>query len=68
VIAGDVQLAAEVNWLVDNVRWDVEEDLSRLVGDVPAHAIGDAGRALVKALRQFIGERPPAPPSERGQA
>ncbi len=28
-IAGDVQLAAEVNWLVDHVRWDLEDDLSR---------------------------------------
>lgn len=35
-IEGDVQLAAEVAWLVDNLRWDVEEDLARVVGDVPA--------------------------------
>ena len=27
-IAGDVQLAAEVQWLVDHVRWDIEEDLA----------------------------------------
>ena len=37
-IEGDVQLAAEVNWLVDHVRWDVEEDLARIIGDAPAHA------------------------------
>jgi ubiquinone biosynthesis protein UbiJ len=43
-IEGDVQLAAEVNWLVDHVRWDMEEDLSRLMGDAPAHA-WDAARA-----------------------
>ncbi len=54
-IVGDVQLAAEINWLVDNVRWDVEEDLSRIVGDAPAHALGQAGRATVEALRQFAG-------------
>jgi len=36
-VAGDVQLAAEINWLVDHVRWDMEEDLSRLLGDAPAH-------------------------------
>ena len=53
-IEGDVQLAAEVNWLVDHVRWDVEEDLARLVGDVPAHAIGQAARRLGGALRQFV--------------
>jgi ubiquinone biosynthesis accessory factor UbiJ len=63
VIAGDVGLAADVNWLVDNVRWDLEEDLSRLVGDVPAHAIGEAGRSMVRALRQFAGGRPAAGPT-----
>jgi ubiquinone biosynthesis protein UbiJ len=56
-IEGDVQFAAEVNWLVDHVRWDLEEDLSRIVGDAPAHAIGEAGRAFAQALRRFI----PAP-------
>jgi ubiquinone biosynthesis accessory factor UbiJ len=52
-IEGDVQLAAEVNWLVDHVRWDVEEDLARIVGDVPAHAIGQAARRIGDALRSF---------------
>ena len=52
-IEGDVQLAAEVNWLVDHVRWDVEEDLARIVGDVPAHAIGEAARRFGDALRGF---------------
>jgi len=64
-IAGDVQFAAEINWLVEHVRWDLEEDLSRLVGDAPAHAIGDVGRRMVTALRQFAAQAPgpaPAPP------
>jgi ubiquinone biosynthesis protein UbiJ len=59
-IEGDVQLAADVNWLVEHVRWDLEEDLSRLVGDAPAHAIGQAGRAVAQALKKFValaGER-----------
>ncbi|MDP2368984.1 SCP2 domain-containing protein [Rhodoferax sp.] len=54
-IEGDVQLAAEVNWLVDHIRWDIEEDLSRIVGDGPAHTIGQAARSMVRALRQFAG-------------
>jgi ubiquinone biosynthesis accessory factor UbiJ len=53
-IVGDVQLAAEVNWLIENVRWDVEEDLSRIVGDAPAHAMGQAARRLIGALREFL--------------
>jgi ubiquinone biosynthesis protein UbiJ len=69
-IAGDVQFAAEVNWLVDHVRWDLEEDLSRLVGDAPAHAIAEAGRAMVRALRQFAGRgaASPAPADAAGAA
>jgi ubiquinone biosynthesis protein UbiJ len=66
-IAGDVQLAAEINWLVEHVRWDLEEDLSRVIGDAPAHAMGEAGRAMVKALREFALRAPqsaaPAPPA-----
>ncbi len=54
-IAGDVQLAAEVQWLVDHVRWDIEEDLSRIVGDAPAHAIGEAMRRMGDAVRNFAG-------------
>ena len=56
-IEGDVQLAAEINWLVDQVRWDVEEDLARVIGDAPAHTLAQfAGRAA-QTLRQFVGSR-----------
>jgi len=56
-IEGDVQLAAEINWLVDHVRWDVEEDLARVIGDAPAHTLAQfAGRAAFQ-LRQFVGSR-----------
>lgn len=63
-IEGDVQLAADVNWLVDHVRWDLEEDLSRIIGDAPAHALGDAARRMAQVLRQFAAKAPaaPAPP------
>lgn len=61
VIAGDVQLAAEINWVADHVRWDVEEDLARLLGDVPAHALADAGRAMARAVRGFAAREGAAP-------
>jgi len=54
-IAGDVQFAAEINWLVDHVRWDLEEDLARLVGDAPAHTLMQGARGMAQALRRFIG-------------
>jgi len=52
-IEGDVQLAAEVAWLVDNLRWDVEEDLSRLVGDAAAHTLCKAAAVAGGAVKAF---------------
>ncbi|MEY4711005.1 MAG: hypothetical protein RIS88_455 [Pseudomonadota bacterium] len=60
-IAGDVQFAAEINWLVDHVRWDLEEDLARLIGDAPAHTLVQGLRAMEADLRRFIGRMPGAP-------
>ncbi|WP_334133786.1 ubiquinone biosynthesis accessory factor UbiJ [Tepidimonas sp.] len=54
-IEGDVQLAAEVAWVVDHVRWDVEEDLARLLGDAAAHTLVQQARALTAALRRWLG-------------
>ncbi len=54
-IEGDVQLAAEVNWLTDHVRWDIEEDLARVMGDAPAHTLSQAVQGAAQALRQFLG-------------
>lgn len=63
-IEGDVQLAAEINWLVDHVRWDVEEDLARVIGDAPAHTVAQVARRAAQALRQFVGSRmAPAEPA-----
>ena len=45
-LAGDEELAAEVRLLLRHLRWDFEEDLSRLVGDVAAHRLAGALRAL----------------------
>ncbi|MDH4417066.1 MAG: hypothetical protein QE485_07555 [Acidovorax sp.] len=56
-IEGDVQLAAEINWLVDHVRWDIEEDLARVIGDAPAHTVAQVASRGAQALRQFVGAR-----------
>jgi len=55
-IEGDVQLAAEVNWLTEHVRWDVEEDLARILGDVPARVMCQWTLNMVMALRQFASK------------
>ena len=66
-IEGDVQLAAEVNWLADHVRWDVEEDLARVLGDAPAHALAQAARRVAESLRQFLASRPPGRSSKASE-
>jgi ubiquinone biosynthesis accessory factor UbiJ len=60
-IEGDVQLAAELGWLAENLRWDFEEDLSRILGDVPAHALADAARRGMAGLKQFLNTVPGSP-------
>ena len=66
-VEGDVQLAADVNWLVDHLRWDIEEDLSRVIGDAPAHALARAARDAAQALQQFVRGRP-RPPADKAPA
>ena len=57
-IAGDVQFAAEVNWLVDHVRWDVEDDLARADRRRARPTPSATGRAVVEALRKFAARLP----------
>ena len=57
-IEGDVQLAAELGWLAENLRWDAEEDLSRLIGDAPAHTLASVGRRVAAALKEFLAREP----------
>ena len=51
-VAGNAALAADVNWLIDNLRWDIQDDLARIVGDAPAHEIGRLARAIADAVRE----------------
>ena len=60
-IEGDVQLAAELGWLAENVKWDFEEDLSRVLGDIPAHSIAQAVRRAGQAAKSFAATAPGSP-------
>ena len=51
VIEGDAQLAADVDWLLKNLRWDVTDDLDRLFGPAVAQQVHRLGSALASALR-----------------
>ena len=50
-IAGNAELAATVQALFRELRWDPEEDLSRVVGDAAAHQIARGARAFADANR-----------------
>ena len=58
-VSGNARLADVVMALARHLRWDFEEDLSRLLGDVAAHRIAEGLRALgawqVDAGRRLAG-------------
>ncbi len=65
--AGDSELAATLSMVARNVEWDVEEDLSRLMGDIAAHRLvggvksfggwaRDAETRLVANLAEYLTE------------
>lgn len=49
-IDGDSRLAADVDWVIANVRWDIADDLQRLFGPGPAQALSTAGATLARGL------------------
>ena len=51
-VEGDVMLAATLGELARDLRWDAEEDLSRVLGDVAAHRLFGLVRAGVQSLRE----------------
>ena len=42
---GDSELAQEIAFLAKHLRWDVEEDLSKVVGDIAAHRLVGGAKA-----------------------
>lgn len=64
-VLGDAQFAADIQWLADNLRWDLEADLARVVGPLPAHQLATLGKAVRDGLRRWAppraGDGPRAP-------
>lgn len=54
VIEGDSGLATDVSWLIDNLRWDIEDDIARVVGQAPAHELSRAASAIGAGLREAV--------------
>lgn len=51
-VAGDAAFAADLNWLFDNLRWDVQDDLARIVGQAPAREITRVAGGVATGMRE----------------
>lgn len=51
-VKGNTGFASAINHVWRNLRWDVEEDLSRVFGDIAAHRMARTGRSLEQWGRQ----------------
>ena len=50
--SGDTALTREILYVAQNLRWDIEEDLSRVFGDVIAHRMTRAANELKRWQRE----------------
>ncbi|MEN6585472.1 MAG: SCP2 sterol-binding domain-containing protein [Sulfuricella sp.] len=50
--AGDSGLAVDFGNVMQNLRWDAEEDLSRIFGDVVGHRMARSGSGLLSLAQQ----------------
>lgn len=53
-LTGDAGFATDVNWLFDNLRWDVQDDLARIVGPVPAREVARLARGVAAGMREAV--------------
>lgn len=52
-IEGDVALAEVAAWLMKNLRWDIQDDLSRWMGATPAEFVRVAATRVRDALQRW---------------
>jgi ubiquinone biosynthesis protein UbiJ len=53
-IEGDAALATAIAGLARQLRWDVEEDLSNVIGDLAAHRVGQTVRSAAAGGRDLM--------------
>lgn len=53
-VSGDAAFAADLGWLVDNLRWDYEDDLAKVIGPVPARELARFASGAAAGLRQLV--------------
>ncbi|MDP2247925.1 MAG: hypothetical protein Q8J65_07305, partial [Nitrosomonadales bacterium] len=50
-LEGDTELAATLAKVLRGMSWEYEEDLSRVIGDIPAHQIAEFGRKAASEIK-----------------
>lgn len=45
-VDGDTHLATEVSKVLQQMRWDIEEDISHVVGDIAAFKLGEVSKSM----------------------
>ncbi|HQN66013.1 MAG TPA: hypothetical protein PLP44_10130 [Methylophilus sp.] len=53
-IEGDTHLAADFAKVIQHMRWDAAEDVSRIIGDIPAQKISDFSQHSVKEIKHQL--------------
>ena len=53
-VSGDAAFATDLNWLFDNLRWDMQDDLARVVGEGPAREISRVAGGVAAGLREAV--------------
>jgi ubiquinone biosynthesis protein UbiJ len=53
-VSGDAAFASDLNWLVDNLRWDYEDDLARVIGPAPARELARLASGAAAGLRALV--------------
>ena len=54
LVTGDGEFAEAISYLFTHLRWDVEEDLSKVVGDLAAHRIASFGRDMAQVPGRVV--------------
>lgn len=51
-IEGDTHLATELGKVLQYLRWDIEEDLSKVIGDIPANKMVSVSKRITTVVKK----------------
>ncbi|MCX7627352.1 MAG: SCP2 sterol-binding domain-containing protein [Methylophilaceae bacterium] len=54
-VEGDTTLAMDISKVLHQLRWEYEEDLSHLIGDIPAHELVTLGKRIMSEGQRQLG-------------